>query len=88
VPSTPLSRSGRGAGGEGTLPAELKPLPGGYLLTAALADGRVLALLPSDDSATLTAEGLSTQGTLLVNRYRADGSVVQSLKVRQSSAER
>jgi len=82
-----ISRSGRGAGGEGTLPAELKPIQGGYLLTAALSDGRVLALLPSDDSATLTAEGLSTQGTILVQRYRADGSVVETLKVRQSGDE-
>ena len=86
--TTPLSRSGRGAGGEGTLPAELKPLPGGYLLTAALSDGRVVALLPSDDSATLAAEGLSTQGTLLVQRHHADGSIAQTLKVGQSSNNR
>jgi hypothetical protein len=69
-------------------PAELKPLPGGYLLTAALADGRVVALLPSDDTATLAADGLSTQGSILVQRYHADGSAAQSLKVRQSSADR
>jgi hypothetical protein len=69
------------------LRAELKPLPGGYVLTAALADGRVLALLPSDDSAGLSAAGLTTQGTILVQRYRGD-SIVQTLKVRQSSNER
>jgi hypothetical protein len=86
--TTPLSRPGRGAGGEGALSAELRPIPGGYLLTAALPDGRVLALLPSDDSATLAAAGLSTQGAVLVERHRADDSVVQTLKVRQSSTDR
>lgn len=85
--SPSLSGPGSGAGGEGTLRADLKPLPGGYLLTAALADGRVLALLPSDDSAGLSAAGLTTQGTILVQRYRGD-SIVQTLKVRQSSNER
>jgi len=68
--------------------AELKPLPGGYLLTAAIADGRVVAILPTDDSARLAAEGLSTQDTILVQRYHADGSIVQTLKVRQSTDER
>ncbi len=65
------------------MPAELKPLPGGYLLTAALADGRALALLPSDDSTTLAAENLTTQGKVLVQRYRADGSAVGELRVGQ-----
>ena len=39
--------------------AQLKPVPGGYVLKAEIPDGRVLALLPSDDSATLTAENLT-----------------------------
>jgi len=80
---TPLSRSGRGAGGEGSLAAELRPLQGGYLLTAALTDGRVVALLPSDDSATLAAGNLTTQGKVLVRRYRADGSAAAELRIGQ-----
>lgn len=75
-------------GQDGPDDATLKPLGGGYLLAASLAGGRVLALLPADDSARLEAEGLATQGTLLVRRLRADGSVVQELKVRQSGEVR
>ena len=63
--------------------AELKPMRGGYVLTAELSDGRVLALLPSDDSATLSAEKLTTQGKVLVQRLRADGSAAASLHVGQ-----
>jgi hypothetical protein len=59
--------------------AELKPVQGGYILTAELSDGRVLALLPSDDSAVLAAENLTTQGKALVQRYRADGSPAGTL---------
>jgi hypothetical protein len=63
--------------------AELKPLPGGYVLTAELSDGRVLTLLPTGDSATLTAGNLTTQDKVLVHRCRGDGSVVGTLYVGQ-----
>ena len=53
------------------------------MLTAEISDGRVLALLPSDDSATLAAENLTTQGQVLVQRYRADGSLAGTLRVNQ-----
>ncbi|HUT94553.1 MAG TPA: DUF4962 domain-containing protein, partial [Thermoguttaceae bacterium] len=45
--------------------AKLRRIDGGYVLTAALTDGRVVALLPTDDSATLTAEGLETPGKIV-----------------------
>ena len=61
--------------------ASLKPLNGGYLLEADLADGRVLALLPTDDSATLAAEGLETTGAILVRRYGSDGSIVETVSL-------
>jgi hypothetical protein len=61
--------------------ADLEPIDGGYLLTAELSDGEVLALLPTDDSATLTAEGLTTTGRIVVQRRAADGSVVETAEV-------
>jgi len=61
--------------------AELKPINGGYVLTAALSDGQAIALLPTDDRATLSAEGLTTTGKVVVARRRADGSSLQTLVV-------
>jgi len=61
--------------------AELKPIDGGYVLTAEVSDGRVVALLPTDDSATLAAEGLKTTGGILVRRYTSDGSVAETVNV-------
>jgi len=55
--------------------ADLKRIDGGYVLTAELSDGRVTALLPTDDAARLTAEGLTTTGAILIRRQRADGTV-------------
>ncbi|MGI6417942.1 MAG: DUF4962 domain-containing protein [Thermoguttaceae bacterium] len=66
--------------------AQLEPVRGGYVLTAELSDGRVQALLPSDDSATLSAEGLTTQGQVLIQRHRADGTVSGTLRVKQQDA--
>ncbi len=61
--------------------AELKRIDGGYLLRADLSDGKVLALLPTADSATLAAEGLKTTGAILVQRYASDGSVAETVNV-------
>jgi len=69
-------RAGEKVPGEATL----QRIDGGYALTAALADGRVVALLPTDDSATLAAEGLTARGSIVVERRRPDGSVVQTVQ--------
>jgi len=61
--------------------ATLKPIEGGYLLSAELSDGRVAALLPTDDEATLTAGDLTTTGKILVQRRGKDGSIVHSLRL-------
>jgi hypothetical protein len=63
--------------------AEVKQLTGGYVLKAEVSDGRVLALLPSSDSAKLVAEDMATQGKILVQRHRQDGSQVGTLTVSQ-----
>jgi len=51
-------------------------------------DGRALGrsgagAVASDDSATLAAENLTAQGQVLVQRYRADGSLAGTLRVKQ-----
>jgi len=61
--------------------ATLRRIDGGYVLTAALSDGQAIALLPTDDSATLAAEGLETRGTIVVERRAADGSGVQTVQL-------
>jgi hypothetical protein len=63
--------------------ATLLPIVGGYLLEVGLADGRVRALLPTDDSATLTAAGLSTTGNILVQRLTTDGNVTETVTASQ-----
>ncbi len=55
--------------------AKLRQIDGGYVLTAKLSDGQVVALLPTDDSAKLSAEGLNTTGAILIQRRRSDGTV-------------
>lgn len=62
---------------------KLTRINGGYLLKADLADGRVVALLPTDDSASLSGEGLKADGTILIQRLRADGSVVDSAQLHE-----
>jgi hypothetical protein len=62
---------------------KLTKIDGGYVLTAELADGQVVALLPTDDSASLSAEGLSADGTILVQRRGKDGNVVATLQLDQ-----
>jgi hypothetical protein len=39
--------------------------------------------LPTDDSASLTAEGLSADGTILVQRRGKDGNIVATLQLDQ-----
>jgi len=61
--------------------ADLKAVDGGYVLRAKLSDGKVLALLPTDDSAVLEADGLKTTGRIAVRRFGSDGSIVQTVEV-------
>lgn len=59
--------------------AELKRVGGGYVLSAPISGGRILALLPVDASAELSAEGFSTRGEVAVRRYTEDGAVADTL---------
>lgn len=49
------------------------------VLEAEVTDGRIVALLPTDDSATLTAGELETTGRLLIRRLATDGSAVETI---------
>jgi hypothetical protein len=62
--------------------AEIRKIDGGYLLTADSSGGRAVALLPADDSAKLAAEGLSTTGTILVQKRGADGAVIETVHLK------
>lgn len=55
----------------------LREIPGGYVLTADTAEGQVVALFPTDDTAELAAEGLSTRGAIKIQLRRADGSTAE-----------
>jgi len=62
--------------------ANLEPIDGGYVLKADVSDGRVVALLPTDDAAQLAAEGLSARGQIVIQRRGTDGSVVETIELR------
>jgi hypothetical protein len=61
--------------------AALKKLDGGYLLTADVVDGRVIALLPTVDTAKLSVDGLKSTGAIVVQHRKADGAVTQTVDV-------
>ena len=67
--------------------AELQRVDGGYILAADLSDGLVLILLPIDETATVAADGQETTGKILIQRRRADGTVVQTLTVNELSSQ-
>ena len=50
--------------------ASLKRIAGGYVLSADVRGGKVVALLPTSDKATLKAEGLTTKGKVVVRRVQ------------------
>lgn len=64
--------------------ATLRKTDGGYVLEASLSDGRVMALLPTDDTATLQADGLVTDGRIVVRRFDGDGNPVQTLGLQRN----
>jgi hypothetical protein len=62
--------------------ASLKRTDGGYVLQAELSGGgRVLALLPKDDTSTLKSDGLSTKGKIAVQRFQREGSLIETLEL-------
>ncbi|MGQ9821345.1 MAG: DUF4962 domain-containing protein [Thermogutta sp.] len=62
--------------------ARLTPISGGYLLEAELADGRIAALLPTDEEAALSADGLQARGAVAVGRWDSAGKPISQIEVR------
>ncbi|MHB8901535.1 MAG: DUF4962 domain-containing protein [Thermoguttaceae bacterium] len=65
--------------------AKLERIAGGYVLSVKLPDGSATMLLPTDDSAELSAGGLQAKGKLAVARYAADGSLQESILLDQQA---
>lgn len=63
--------------------ASLEKIAGGYLLKAKLEDGSIVALLPTDDKATLKEDGLSSTGKLLIQRRDQNGKAIGEIHVSQ-----
>ncbi len=65
--------------------ATLTQTTGGYAIEADLVDGSVLLLLPTDDSATLKANGLATDGEIAARRFDRNGAVVETIKLQRDT---
>jgi hypothetical protein len=65
--------------------ASLERIDGGYALQVKLSDGQFTALLPTDDTATLEADGMATTGAIKVRVERPDDQPPQILEVREHS---
>jgi len=68
------------AGHEPPREAALEQVDGGYVLRAGVSDGQVLALLPLDEKAELSADGLATVGKIAVRRRFPNGAVAELLE--------
>ena len=65
---------------------KFKQLDGGYVLTADVVDGRVIALLPTVETATLKSDGLTSTGALIVQHRGADGAVTETVDLGKSDS--
>jgi hypothetical protein len=63
--------------------ADLRKVEGGYVLSAETSKGRVVALLPTNDTAEFAAEGLTTTGAIVVEQRQADGTVIGNVNLAQ-----
>lgn len=60
---------------------ELTKIDGGYVLKAELADGSIVALLSTNDAAPLSAEGLTTEGPILIQRRTANDEISATVQM-------
>ena len=67
--------------------ATLKPISGGYFLSASLSDGSIRALLPTTDGVAMDAEGLQAQDCPVVERRSADGKPTQVLRLAEHAVK-
>jgi len=62
--------------------ATLRSIPGGYILSASQSGKKLTALLPTDDTATLEADGLKTTGAIKLKLKSSDNQPPQILEVK------
>jgi hypothetical protein len=61
--------------------ADLRQVDGGFVLTAKVSDGSVVALLPTKPDAKISSNGLTTTGRVIVQRSNSDGIVMETVEV-------
>ena len=61
-------------------------VPGGYLLHAGWPNGKLTALLPTDDTTLLVNEGMTARGTIKIKLERS-GQDTQILEVRRGDLD-
>jgi hypothetical protein len=62
--------------------AMLEPVSGGYVLTVAIPDGELTALLPADGNAVLTSRGMASQDTIKL-KLEQSGRAAQIIELRE-----
>jgi hypothetical protein len=67
--------------------ATLRSIPGGYILSVSQSSKKLTALLPTDDTATLEADGLKTTGTIKLKLEHSSGQPPQILEVREGELD-
>jgi hypothetical protein len=63
--------------------AKLTPIPGGYVLRISDSGKNLTALLPTDDTTKLEAEGIETTGAIKLKLEHPDAPTPQILEVRK-----
>jgi hypothetical protein len=61
--------------------ADLQKVEGGFILTAKISDGDIIALLPTNPKASLSAAGLTTTGNVLIQRRDGQRKVLETVEV-------
>jgi len=66
-----------------TIPGKafIKKENGGYILTAEVSNGKVVALLPLNDSTTLNSDGLESKGEILIQLRNNNNEIVETMNV-------
>ena len=67
--------------------AILRSINGGYVLNVELADKKLTALLPTDDTSTLEANGLKTTGAIKLKIEHTGGKPPQILEIREGELD-
>jgi hypothetical protein len=66
--------------------ATLRSIPGGYILIVSQSGKKLTALLPTDDTTTLEAEGMTTTGAIKLKLESSDNQPPQIHEVRQGNS--